>query len=181
MARAATAITPNVTASRTNGSPVPNVPARIPATTGARMVPSVKVACWAAVAAPICSSPAIRGISACQVAWEKAAPVPSSPASTIITAAWRVKISGPQQHACAIAAVTSTRRESAESATRPAGPAAAIIGTSPAASSRATRQGCAPAACSRNVSATTATSSPNREAHRPAMQTRKSRFRARGR
>jgi hypothetical protein len=84
-------------------------------------------------------SPATRGTSACQVAWAKAAPVPSSATSTIIAATPRAKISGTQQQACASAAVTSTRRESTESATRPAGPAAAIVGTRPAASSSATR------------------------------------------
>ena len=103
------------------------------------MVLNVNAACWTAVAAPMFSSPATRGISACHVAWEKAAPVPSSAIRAIIAAAWRVKISGMQQQACTTVAVTSTRRESTESATRPAGRAAAIIGTRPAASSMAIR------------------------------------------
>ncbi len=101
------------------------------------MVLNVNAACWTAVAAPMFSSPATRGISACHVAWEKAAPVPSSATRAIVTAAWRVKISGTQQQACSTVAVTSTRRESTESATCPAGRAAAIIGTRPAASSTA--------------------------------------------
>ncbi len=87
----------------------------------------------------MCCSPATRGVSASQVAWENAAPVPSSATRTIIAATWCTKISGTQQQACAAVAVTSTRRESAESATRPARPATAIEGTRPAASSRATR------------------------------------------
>jgi len=98
----------------------------------------VNEVCWAAVAAAMLSSPTTRGVRACQVACATAAPAPSSATRTIIATTSVVKISGIQQQHWATEVQTSTRRESAESATRPATRASRTNGIRPAASIRAT-------------------------------------------